>query len=220
MLTVIGAGAARTGTLSLKIALEQLGFGPCDHMYNVIAAPDRMRTWLDIAQSPAPGRADWDKALDGYGSTTDWPGAVYWRELAASYPQAKVILTVRDAASWYDSVFDSIYQVHLHGRDNAAATAAPVNLDVQLIAEMTNTIIWSGLFGDRFSDREHAIGVFERHNAEVVKEIDPDRLLVFDVASGWAPLCAFLGVPVPDGRPFPHANDRAEYGTRHPANRQ
>ena len=219
MLTVIGAGAARTGTLSLKIALEQLGFGPCDHMYDVIASPDRMRQWLDIARSPELDQAAWDAVLAGYNSTTDWPGAVYWRELAARYPDAKVILTVRDPQTWYDSVFDSIYQVHLHGRDNAAATAAPVNLDVQLIAEMTNTIVWQGLFSDRFSDREHAIGIFERHNAEVRQQIDPARLLVFDVASGWEPLCEFLGVPVPPGRPFPHANDRAEYGTRHPANR-
>ncbi|MDQ2873623.1 MAG: sulfotransferase family protein [Actinomycetota bacterium] len=219
MLTVIGAGAARTGTLSLKIALEQLGFGPCDHMYNVIASPDRMRQWLDIAQSPDKAEADWDTVLAGYESTTDWPGAVYWRELAAHYPDAKVILTVRGPQSWYDSVFDSIYQVHLHGRDNTAATAAPVNLDVQLIAEMTNTIIWQGLFGGRFSDREHAIGIFQRSNAEVREAIDPARLLVFDVAAGWAPLCEFLSVPVPEGRSFPHANDRAEYGTRHPVKR-
>ena len=107
-LELIGAGLGRTGTLSLKSALERIGYGPCYHMIEVLAAPERARHWLEKTQS---GAHDWDAIFRGYRATVDWPAAAFWRELAVRYPAAKVLFSLRDADRWYDSVMNTIYQV-------------------------------------------------------------------------------------------------------------
>jgi hypothetical protein len=144
-LEVIGSGFGRTGTASLKRALETLGFGPCHHMEEVMANPEQVTRWeAYVAGEPVR----WDDVFDGYRSQVDWPGAHVWRELAQAYPDAKVIHSVRPEDAWWKSF---------------SAAALP-----------------------------------------------PERLLVFDVTEGWEPLCAFLGVPVPDA-PFPHVNSAEEF---------
>jgi hypothetical protein len=200
---VIGAGFGRTGTLSLKVALERLGFGPCMHMLPLLDDPERASLFHRAAEGDL---ASLDKALTAHRSTVDWPGTYFWRVLAQRHPDAKVVLTVRDPQRWYDSAHETIFQAAMH---------APAGADEPLAAgiEMARAVVWEGTFGGRFADREHAVRVFTEHNAAVRREIPGDRLLEFEVAQGWEPLCDFLEVPVPV-EPFPLTNDTASFQAR------
>jgi hypothetical protein len=196
---VIGAGFGRTGTLSLKVALEQLGFGPCMHMIPLLQDPQRSA----LIRKATEGDVDsLDVVLDGCRSTVDWPMAYFWRELARRNPAAKIILTVRDPDKWYESAAKTIYAAATAGRE-----AGGMDPDVM---NMVDATVWDGTFQGRFADREAAIKRFLEHNEQVKREIPAERLLVFEVAQGWEPLCSFLGVPVPE-TPFPRLNDAAAF---------
>lgn len=213
MLKVIGAGFGRTGTKSTKEALELIGFGPCHHMTELFAHPGTIRDWLRVAQGEP---ADWEALLDGYCSAVDWPSAAYWRELMRAYPDARVLLTVRDPQRWYDSVSNTIYRGRSTDPENMPpglrqAVEAQPELRDQM--RLTDTLIWQGTFDGRFTDREHALRVYADHNAEVRATVPADRLLEFDPAQGWKPLCDFLGVAVPDA-PFPLLNTTAAFRQR------
>lgn len=203
-LDIIGAGLGRTGTLSLKMALEQLGFDPCYHMVELIEEPGRLPLWLQAART---GNTDWDAVLRGYRATVDYPGALFYQPLMERYPQAKVILTVRDPERWHESAMATIYP----GGRSEAFKSLPDEWQERMA--FINELIWEGQFGGRFSDREHAVAEFVRHRAEVEAAVPAERLLVFEVSQGWEPLCEFLGVPVPD-EPFPRSNDRASFQAR------
>ena len=200
-LKVVGAGFGRTGTLSLKIALERIGFGPCYHMMEVFPRPEHVARWHRLAFEQS---MDWDEIFRGFHATVDWPAARWWREIAAHFPEAKVLLSVRDPEAWYKSVTDTIYQP----MKSPAPDGAPEL--VRLQSEMARKAILSETFDNRFEDKAHAIEVFQKHNQAVRDAIDPARLLVFDVREGWGPLCRFLEVPVPD-EPFPRLNDTATF---------
>ncbi|RCW45725.1 hypothetical protein DFQ14_10226 [Halopolyspora algeriensis] len=204
MLDVIGAGFGRTGTASLKAALEHLGFGPCYHMFEVIARPERIFEWARAIDDES---VCWDEVFDGYRASVDWPGAAFWRELTETYPSAKVILTVRDPQRWYDSTYNTIYRFSEQTRDSAGVLPVERGFSDRFSSTI-DRIIWGGTFDGRFADREHAIEVFERHNAEVQRSVPAERLLVYRVGQGWQPLCEFLGVDVPD-EDFPHVNEAA-----------
>ncbi|MFV0526353.1 MAG: sulfotransferase family protein [Acidimicrobiales bacterium] len=197
---VIGSGFGRTGTLSTKQALERLGFGPCHHMFEAIRHPAQFRT---LATHLRGEPVDWPVFFGGYQSQVDYPGAIIWRELMAAFPEAKVLHTVRDPDRWYDSTLTTVYRA----RTALAPWARRLVPIVDEAFRVNDAMIWDGLFEGRFEDRDRAIEIFEARTAEVVATVPPDRLLVFDVADGWEPLCAFLDVPVPD-EPFPHVNDR------------
>lgn len=199
MLQIIGAGFGRTGTASMKAALEHLGFGPCYHMFDVLPSPERMEDWRRVVLD---GARDWERVFDGYRSTVDWPGCAYWKELAEAYPDAKILLTTRDPQRWYDSVYKTIYSYYM-----SADHDSPVPDEARTrFLEVIGSMIWQGTFDGRFEDRDHAIEVFERHNEEVRRSVPADRLLEYEVGSGWRPLCDFLGVDVP-AEDFPHVND-------------
>jgi hypothetical protein len=198
-LKVVGAGFGRTGTLSLKSALERLGFGPCYHMMEVFSRPEHIAMWHRLAFEHA---MDWDEVFRGFQATVDWPAARWWREIAAHYPDAKVLLSVRDPEAWYKSMSDTIYQPMKSPAPDGVPEIA------RLQNEMVRKAILAETFDNRFEDKAHAIEVFKRHNQAVRDAIDPARLLVFDVRDGWSPLCRFLGVPIPD-EPFPRLNDTA-----------
>jgi hypothetical protein len=217
---VIGAGFGRTGTLSLREALVRLGFAPCDHMLENFEHPERFALWRDaFARKQAGAPIDWRPLLAGYGAIVDWPGAYFWRELIAAHPEAKVILTVRDPERWYESCLATIFR--LRARADASVWS---RLMVKLVGfikpgmgngfQVIDEVIWNGTFGGRFADREYALRVFDNHIREVQETVPAERLLVFDVKEGWGPLCAFLGVPVPEGEPFPHVNDAADFERR------
>ncbi|GAA3821075.1 sulfotransferase family protein [Sphaerisporangium flaviroseum] len=208
---VIGAGFGRTGTLSLKTALERLGFGPCHHMTQVIERPGQIRRWLDVAR----GRpADWDAILGGYRSCVDWPAAAYWRELAGHYPEAKLILTVRDPQRWLASMNATILRQRGRGSTVAGKAVTGVSRllgsDFAAFTEMTGLTVDQRVFDGRMDDPDHLLKAFRAHIDEVTSAIPPERLLVFEVGQGWGPLCEFLEVPVPH-EPFPRVNDAADF---------
>jgi hypothetical protein len=219
-LAVIGAGFGRTGTLSLREALVRLGFGPCDHMLENFEHPERFALWREALQRKRRGEPiDWRPLLGGYRAVVDWPGAYFWRELIAAHPDARVILTVRDPERWYESSLATIFGLRARADESLLARATMRLLGVVMPAmrqgfETVDAIIWEGTFGGRFADREHALRVFAGHARDVEATVPADRLLVFDVKQGWEPLCEFLGVPVPEGEPFPHVNDAESFRTR------
>ncbi|HYL59113.1 MAG TPA: sulfotransferase [Candidatus Acidoferrales bacterium] len=198
-LKVIGAGFGRTGTLSLKNALEKIGYGPCYHMMEVFSRPEHVAMWHRLAFEHS---MDWDLLFRDFNATVDWPAARWWREMAVHFPTAKVLLSVRDPEAWYKSMNDTIYQ--------AMKRPVPDGLPepFRLQNEMVQKAIVKETFDNRFEDKAYAIEVFNRHNQAVRDAIEPARLLVFDVREGWVPLCRFLQVPVPD-EPFPRLNDTA-----------
>lgn len=202
-LAVIGAGFGRTGTLSLKLALEQLGLGPCYHMKEVIAHPEHDGVWLDAIRGQA---VDWDALFQGYRSACDWPQCHFWSELMAHYPDAKVVLTVRDPEAWYASISNTIFP-------RIATDPDPGDAAAVLHRQMTRSLIQERIFGGRWRDREHVLSVYHAHQERVRRAVPASRLLEFDVASGWAPLCAFLDVPAP-ATAFPRVNSTREFKDR------
>lgn len=204
-LKVIGAGFGRTGTASLKRALEDLGFSRCYHMQEVFPNPKHVPLW----QAAADGKpVDWDRLFEGYQATVDWPGATFYQELMARYPDAKVILSVRDPDAWYKSMTDTVFRI--------SQRRFPMSLVPRLVprlgrfVRMANTLIWKNTFKNRFTDKPYALSVFNDHIAEVKRVVPAEKLLVYEVKQGWEPLCAFLEVPVPEG-PFPRLNDSAAF---------
>jgi hypothetical protein len=165
-------------------------------MHEVFQRPEHS----DLFLAAARGDADWDAIYDGFDATVDWPGAAFWRELTVQYPDAKVLLTTRDAQEWYDSYAATIRQPILSG-------------ELGTWSDMVREVIVERDFGGEPDDRDHLVAAFEQHNDDVIATIAPDRLLVYQVTQGWEPLCAFLDLPVPDA-PFPHSNDRASWAAR------
>ncbi len=198
---VIGAGFGRTGTMSLKVALEMLGLGPCYHMSEVFEHPPHIAIWQDAADGKP---VDWRALFAEYNAAVDWPACNYYRELMDVYPDAKALLTVRDPEKWYESAMNTIYFT------NSLETDDP---SLQQRYRMINNTVWRNVFDDRFDDKEHAISVFNRHIDEVKQHVPAERLLVYEVGQGWEPLCTFFGVPVPD-EPFPRLNDTASFQQR------
>lgn len=204
MLQVIGAGFGRTGTTSLKAALERLGFGRCHTMLEMFSRPEQMAVWTRASRGEP---VDWTELYAGYRSTVDWPGARFWQEIARAFPEAKIILTTRDPKAWYDSAYSSIYVTAMQPLPESGADPVFASL-----WRMSREVVWDAVFDGRFDDEAHAIRAYEENTRRVTEEVDPDRLLVFEVSEGWKPLCEFLNVPIPDG-PFPHVNDRAAFAT-------
>ena len=197
-LSVIGAGYGRTGTLSLKYALEMLGYNKCHHMLEVIRNPGEDQRWLAAARGEP---VDWDDLLAGYQAAVDWPSCHFYRELAQHFPHAKVVLTTRDPRAWFDSMSNTTLRVIRQGMASGRI-GADGNLGTELVVKAA--------FDGNIDDADHAVEMFDRHVREVQAAIEPERLLCFEVSQGWDPLCAFLGRPVPD-EPFPRVNSRDEF---------
>jgi hypothetical protein len=145
-----------------------------------------------------------------YRATVDWPAAAFYEELMESYPDAKVILTVRDPERWYESARRTIYGIQKTATSpifSLGALFVPAMRRMRRAALMAADLAWEKMFDGRFEDRGHAIEVFERWNEEVKERVPPDKLLIYEVKEGWEPLCGFLGAKVPEDKPFPHLND-------------
>jgi hypothetical protein len=193
---VVGPGFGRTGTTSVKAALELLGFGPCYHMQEVYEQ-GHIEAWeAVIAGAPL----DCDRMFTGFRSTLDWPSCSYWKQIKRANPNAKVLLTRRDPDAWFDSMERTIFP---------ALRAEHPDPERTRWRASTRKLLFEETFGNRF-DRAHVIGVLRAHEQDVIASVSRDELLVFDAADGWVPLCAFLGVEVPD-LPFPHANSTVEF---------
>jgi len=217
-LKVIGAGFGRTGTLSLKAALTTLGFKKTHHMEDVMTNARQAELWHDVAfakEQPLDMERDeeryeqWDEIYDGYQAAVDFPSSAYYKELLAHYPDAKVVLTVRDFDGWYASASGTIYAV---GKTIPGwlKTLVP---SVGRVTAMVERAIWQGVFAGKFEDKAHTSRVFAQHIEDVQAHVPADQLLVYQVKEGWAPLCEFLGCAVP-AEGFPHLNDTAAFQKR------
>lgn len=200
-LKVIGSGFGRTGTRSMKDALEILGFGPCHHMEEIFAHPEQVAPWQQMQAGHEP---DWRQVFAGYVSQVDWPGAHVWRQLAAAFPEARVIHTVRPDDSWWNSFSTTI------GKLIRVRNALPLPPHIAAMLEVGADFVSDKTFHGRADDKEAALAAYHQRLADVKAAIPASRLLVYDVAQGWKPLCAFLGVPVPD-QPFPRRNGREDF---------
>lgn len=195
---LIGAGVGRTGTFSLRLAIERLGLGPCHHMEVVL---QNLATQVPLWWAAVRDNPDWQASYEGFVSAVDWPTACFFRELNEAYPEARFILTERNPENWADS-FSSTIQRLVAERD---ATPPEIRDWLEMVEHLlAKTGFPPGL------DRQGLIEAFIAHNEAVKKEIPADRLLVYQVREGWAPLCEFLGLPAPD-EPFPRTNSREEF---------
>ncbi|EFJ43671.1 hypothetical protein VOLCADRAFT_32891, partial [Volvox carteri f. nagariensis] len=213
-LEVIGAGFGRTGTASLYAALNILGY-KTHHMIEVPPADCLLRSDRKpaaaggLGECQAAGRPlDWQPVLGTYNAAVDWPAVSFLEELLAICPKAKVILTLRDFDKWYDSAKSTIFAIRDVMRTiQPPPYLAPLFRNLAEMGTMTDELIWWGTFGGRFNDKQY---VYEAHLAEVRRIVPPSQLLEFRVQDGWAPLCAFLGKPIPEA-PFPHMNERDDF---------
>lgn len=201
-LSIIGSGFGRTGTLSTKKALEQLGLAPCHHMAEVTGNPEQPAFWMARASGKS---VDWSTVFAGYSAQVDFPGAAYWPELVEAFPDAKVLHTERPEEDWWASYSSTIGKFFLHYRQ----FSLPPEL-VDLFARMDDLVVKRLLGG---GGRDGALAAYRRNNAMVRETVPADKLLVFTPSDGWGPLCAFLGVPVPEGD-FPRSNSRDEFWER------
>jgi hypothetical protein len=200
-LKLVGAGLGRNGTLALKTALEQLGFGPCHHMVEVFKHPEQSQFWFRAAMGTP---VDWEEVFSDYRASVDWPSCYFYKELYERYPGSKVILSERDPKEWYDSISSTIL---------ATMKAPPADDPVRREwFRFAHKIVVENTFASDLSEA-NVIATYLRHNATVKASIPPERLLVFNVAEGWDALCRFLNVAVPD-TPFPNLNSREEFNAR------
>jgi hypothetical protein len=200
-MNIIGCGLGRTGTYSLKLAINQLGLGPCHHMEEVL---HNMPTQVPLWAAALQGNPDWQAIYSAYNSAVDWPTSGFYGELLAAYPEAKFVLSHRNPESWADSFASTIYTL-LGAREQAPA-------EMRDWLDMASAVIARTGFPAGL-DREELITTFVAHNDAVKRTIPAKQLLVYEVKSGWQPLCDFLGVLVPS-EPFPRTNDRAEFWDR------
>ena len=206
-LEVIGAGLPRTGTLSMKAALEQLGFGPCHHMSELLSAPWRAPVWERYFRE---GTIDWDAVFESCGSTVDAPACFAWRALADRYPEAKVVLTVRDQDAWIQSMFNTVLSAR-HQTAMAGTAMEPMFQAMNaVIMRISGAPPQDGAPPAGPPPREMLVALFEGQKNAVIAGLSPERLLVFDVREGWGPLCRFLGVDEPS-TPFPRVNESATF---------
>ncbi len=194
-LKVIGSGLGRTGTMSTKLALEQLGLR-CHHMMEVFMHPQSVPLWV----AAGDGKPDWDAIFDGYEAMVDHPGCAYWRELMDVYPDAKVLHTVRDPDKWFDSTQATIF-----------SPERPFPSEEPMLSFFNH--LRRFYEGGDMNDRAFMTDFFRRHTEKVIAGVPKDRLLVFEVSQGWGPLCEFLGVPVPD-TPYPRENSTEQFQAR------
>jgi hypothetical protein len=207
---LIGAGLPRTGTLTQKVALETLGFEPCYHWVNVIADLDQVGVWNRALDGDGP----WDEVFAGFQATVDWPGGYFWQELMDYYPDAKVLLSVRDAEKWEPSFRETIWNMCFGESLIRLISSARGQVDPQWsrYLQLVDRMFWSdqGTFAAGHETPEQLMAQFERHNEQVKAVVPSERLLVWSVTEGWEPLCDFLDVPVPS-EPLPHVNDRETF---------
>jgi len=213
MIKIIGAGFGRTGTLSLKVALERLGYSKCYHMQDLPSNPDHISYWKAAARGDP---VNWPSLFTGYQAILDFPGCCFYRQLLDQYPQAKVILTTRDPEEWYASALKTIHKP----KPSLALILTivrkiPFSRRVRRLPRVMlamDRIVFKGLFDGRFTDKQHTLEVYKLHYDEVIKTVPASQLLVYSVKEGWGPLCTFLEVSVPE-EPFPHANTGGDFST-------
>jgi hypothetical protein len=197
-LRIVGAGLGRTGTHSLKLALEQLLDAPCYHMIEVFGHPDHIPVWRAAIDGEP---VDWAALMSGYAAAVDWPAAAFWRELAAANPDAIVLLSTRSSSqAWWRSASETIFQIGRSMSDDPALAA--FNGFPQALFEKTFTPAWT--------DEQEARRAYDAHNAAVRAAVPAERLVEWQAGDGWEPICNALDIAVP-AEPFPHVNTTDEF---------
>ncbi len=209
-LEIIGTGFGRTGTLSTYMALQELGY-PCYHMFEVMNSkknPGHLKLWNDVANNPDKTNINWDTIFENYTAAVDNPACTVWKSLYATYPDAKIILTLhpRGPEVWYDSTYETIYASEIMWQFKLMGYLLP---SIKRMSNMTKKLVWDGLLRGTMKNKTLAVKRYKEHIEEVKAVIPADRLLIFKVTEGWKPLCDFLGKPIPD-KAFPRVNERAE----------
>ena len=201
-LKVIGANFGRTATMSLKQGLEILGFEKCYHMSEVVVHPEHVKLWLDAWQ----GKDIWTTLFAGYQAAVDWPAAAFWPQLMHVYPEAKIVLSIRDADKWFESARNTIFQSmdsNLLAKDKVLRTRI----------EMLKEIIVDGTFDGDLTDKDKCIKIYKDNIERCKSEVPSDRLIEFDPSLGWEPLCRGLDCKIPQ-EPYPYVNKAAEFAHR------
>ncbi|MCF8248026.1 MAG: hypothetical protein K9J37_16800 [Saprospiraceae bacterium] len=209
---IIGAGLPRTGTNTLKAALEKLGYSKTYHMKELLMAPDNLHHWTTLRDT---GSTDWDKLYDGYQATVDFPCCPWYNEHMAQYPDAKVIFTTRPFEGWYKSVSSTIWKAGPQTLPQKLGMMVKLLLNPRLrkvikCVKFSKTSIFGGLMHGEFADKAAAEKHFNQWREDVVASVPADKLLIFEVKDGWGPLCKFLGVPEPS-EPIPHLNKKENF---------
>jgi len=209
---IIGAGLPRTGTNTLKESLEMLGYNKTYHMKELLVHPENLHHWVTLKET---GMTKWEELYDGFEATVDFPGYPWYKEHMKHYPDAKVILTVRPFEKWYTSVYSTIWQAGPQTVSQKIAMMSKLLFNPRLRSVIKCVKFAKGtIFGvhlqGQFTDKVFAEKIFDKHNADVKAYVPADKLLVYDVSEGWAPLCKFLGVPEPN-EPFPHLNKKENF---------
>lgn len=197
-LRVVGAGLGRTGTSSLKVALEQLLGAPCYHMFEVLAHPEHIEQWQLAADGGSP---DWHRLFEGYAAAVDWPAASFWPEIAEAFPEAIVLLSVRPTDEWWRSADETIWAV--------SRRPAPPGTTFEQQQAMIRAVL-ANRFTPQWSEEQPSKEAYDRHNADVRARVPKERLLEWAPRDGWGPICEALGLPVPEA-PFPHTNSTADF---------
>jgi hypothetical protein len=207
-LRVVGAGLGRTGTNSLKLALEQLLGGPCYHMYEVAARPSDTPSWHAAVRGE---EVNFSALLDGYAATVDWPACAFWREIAQVSDDPFILLSTRDSSErWWDSVAATILPTVVQELPIDDPSATERRLMIRELMHARFTPAWR--------EREGAIAAYERHNADVRRAVPRERLIDWRPGDGWEPICSALGLAVPR-TPFPHVNTTDEFRAGQTASR-
>jgi len=201
-LKVVGAGLGRTGTNSLKLALEKLLDGPCYHMYEAARRDPDTPVWERAVRGEA---VEWTTFLEDYVASVDWPACAFWEQIQAANPQSFVLLSTRESAhAWWESMQHTIIpRLHQAAVDEPETTRR---------REMMKALMRERFTAD-WTEREPAIAAYDRHGAQVRRTVARERLIDWRTGDGWEPICAALALPVPD-EPFPHVNTAAEFRSR------
>ena len=209
---IIGAGFPRTGTTTLKRCLETLGYNHVYHMKELLVNPERLHYWKQLSET---GDTDWENLYEGYDATVDFPGYPWYKEHMKQYPDAKVILTVRDFEAWYKSVDNTVYRagpqtpfekIKMMGK----LLINPRARNVVKCIKFFKGVFFAKELQGKFLDKEYAKQVWENHISDVKAYVPQEKLLVYDVRDGWGPICKFLGVPEP-AEPLPHLNKKENF---------
>ena len=209
---IIGAGFPRTGTTTLKKSLEILGYSKTYHMKELLVNPWYLKYWTRLRDT---GTTQWEELYSGYQATVDFPCYPWYKEHLEKYPEAKVILTIRDFDSWYESVMKTVYTA------GPQTPGEKIKMLLKMLAssrvrqvikciKFFKSCFFGGQFQDHFCDKEFARTVWDEHIAEVKASVKPENLLIYDVRQGWDPLCEFLDLSIPE-QELPHLNKKENF---------
>jgi hypothetical protein len=211
---IIGAGLPRTGTNTLKNALETLGYSKTYHMKELLVNPDKLHHWLTLQST---GTTNWDELYEGYEATVDFPAYPWYKEHLKQYPDAKVIFTTRPFDKWYDSVHSTVWQAGPQTLPEKLAMMSKLLFNPRLrkvikCVKLAKKRIFQDTLEGKFEDKAFAEQAFNNHLEDVKATVPADKLLIYDVRDGWPPLCKFLGVEEPK-EPLPHLNKKENFKT-------